>query len=130
MVKINYRPYMTPQQLLTVDINQIFNKHTLKHPNCCGDLKFNSIGRSNMHQKQNIISPQLVYDSDEINCKHLAIFCGCTAWFLSDLVINTKDRFPRDSAHMSQNNICLFIYEALVIFMGARYGRVIKAAFI
>ena len=26
-------------------------------------------------------------------CKPLAIFCGCTAWFVSDLVGNLEDRF-------------------------------------
>ena len=31
--------------------------------------------------------------------KRLAIFCGCTAWFVSDLVGNPEDRFSRDEAH-------------------------------
>ena len=30
----------------------------------------------------------------------LATFCGCTAWFASDLVVNPKDRFFGDVAHM------------------------------
>ena len=29
----------------------------------------------------------------------LAIFCGCTARFVSDLVGNTKNRFSHDEAH-------------------------------
>ena len=29
----------------------------------------------------------------------LAIFCGCTAQFVSDLVGNPEDRFCRDMAH-------------------------------
>ena len=32
--------------------------------------------------------------------KALAIFCGCTAWFVSDLVSNPKDRFSQDTAHI------------------------------
>ena len=31
--------------------------------------------------------------------KLLSIFCGCTAWFVSDLVGNTEDWFSRDVAH-------------------------------
>ena len=34
------------------------------------------------------------------NFKHLAIFCGCTDWFLSDLVRNPKDRFCCDPAYL------------------------------
>ena len=30
----------------------------------------------------------------------LAIFCSCTAWFVSDLVGNLEDRFSQDEAHM------------------------------
>ena len=33
--------------------------------------------------------------------KPLAIFCGCTAWFLSDLVGNLEDRFSRNKAHFT-----------------------------
>ena len=29
------------------------------------------------------------------------IFCGCTAWFVSDLVRNPKDRFSHNEAHLS-----------------------------
>ena len=32
--------------------------------------------------------------------KILAIFCGCTAWFVSDLVGNPEDRFSRDEAQI------------------------------
>ena len=31
-----------------------------------------------MHQKQYFMNPKLVYDSDEIKCKHVANVCGCT----------------------------------------------------
>ena len=34
------------------------------------------------------------------NFKPLAIFCGCTAWFVSDLVENPEDRFPYNEAHL------------------------------
>ena len=30
----------------------------------------------------------------------VAIFCGCTAWFVSDLIGNPEDRFSRVVAHM------------------------------
>ena len=44
--------------------------------------------------------------------KPLAIFCGCTAWFVSDLVGKPEDRFSRDVAHISLfdmrgNHICI-----------------------
>ena len=32
------------------------------------------------------------------NFKHLSIFCGCTAWFVSDLVGNPEDRFSHNGA--------------------------------
>ena len=32
--------------------------------------------------------------------KPLAIFCSCTAWFVSDLVGNPEDRFSQNEAHM------------------------------
>ena len=32
--------------------------------------------------------------------KPLAILCGCTAWFVSDLVGNPEDRFSQNEAHM------------------------------
>ena len=34
------------------------------------------------------------------NFKPLAIFCGCTAWFVSDLVGNPEDRFSHNQAHI------------------------------
>ena len=34
------------------------------------------------------------------NFKLLAIFCGCTAWSVSDLVGNPEDRFSHNEAHM------------------------------
>ena len=35
------------------------------------------------------------------NFKPLSIFCDCTAWFVSDLVGNSEDRFSHKEAHMS-----------------------------
>ena len=32
--------------------------------------------------------------------KLLAIFCGCTAWFVSDLVGNPEDQFSHNEAHI------------------------------
>ena len=39
--------------------------------------------------------------------KPLAIFCGCTAWFVWDLVGNPEDRFSLDVAHiaLAQENL-------------------------
>ena len=34
------------------------------------------------------------------NLKTLTIFCRCTAWFVSDLVGNHKDRFSHNQAHI------------------------------
>ena len=34
------------------------------------------------------------------NLKPLAIFCSCTALFVSDLVGNHEDMFSRDAAHI------------------------------
>ena len=34
------------------------------------------------------------------NFKPLAIFCGCTAQFVSDMVENPEDRFFHNEAHM------------------------------
>ena len=33
------------------------------------------------------------------NFKPLAIFCSCTAWFVSDQVANPEDRFSHNEAH-------------------------------
>ena len=35
-----------------------------------------------------------------LNFKPLAIFCGCTVRFVSDLVGNPEDRFSHNDAHM------------------------------
>ena len=39
------------------------------------------------------------------NFKHLAIFCGCTARFVSDLVGNPEDRFSHNEAHMLSTSV-------------------------
>ena len=46
--------------------------------------------------------------------KPLAIFFGCTAWFVSDLVVNPEDRFSHDevqaeSGFIQMNRIVKFI---------------------
>ena len=40
--------------------------------------------------------------------KPLAIFCGCTAWFVCDLVENPEDRFSHNEAHLtiSESSSC------------------------
>ena len=35
--------------------------------------------------------------------KSLTIFCGCTAWFVSDLVGNPEDRFSHNEAQLPSN---------------------------
>ena len=37
------------------------------------------------------------------NFKPLAILCGCTAWFVSDLVGNPEDRFSHNEAHIQED---------------------------
>ena len=47
-----------------------------------------------------VFASQIVqYDFLKRNFKHLAIFCGCTAQSVSDLVGNLKDKFSCDTAH-------------------------------
>ena len=43
------------------------------------------------------------------NFKPLTIFCGCTAWFVSDQVGNPEDRFSHDEAHI----ICFGLVQIL-----------------
>ena len=44
------------------------------------------------------------------NLKPLAILCGCTAWFVADLVGNTKDRFSYDAAQVINELLHLLFY--------------------
>ena len=41
----------------------------------------------------------------KFNLKSLATFCGCTAWFVSDLVGIPENRFSHNAAYMSGNKI-------------------------
>ena len=41
-------------------------------------------------QQHNLSSFQMIHS------KQLAIFCGCTDWFVSDLVKNPEDRFSHN----------------------------------
>ena len=97
-----------------MDVNKKLTiKQTLKLPNL--DINFN---RSLQYaSKAKFYKPQVVFDRDEINCKHVAIYCCCTAWFVSDLVGNTEDSFfSRLGLYVTAQ---LFVYEALVMFTGA-----------
>ena len=38
--------------------------------------------------------------------KPLAVFCGCTARFVWDLVGNPEDRFSQNEAHLYLKNLC------------------------
>ena len=42
--------------------------------------------------------------------KPLAIFCGCTAWFVPDLVGNPEDQFSHNEAHISYDHVVLSLY--------------------
>ena len=44
------------------------------------------------------------------NFKPVAIFCGCTAWFVLDLVRNPEDRFSCDMAQLQYNTNMLVMY--------------------
>ena len=45
-----------------------------------------------------------------LNFKHLAIFRGCRAWFMSDLVGNPEDRFSHNEAHICPLGHCLALH--------------------
>ena len=73
------------------------------------------------------------------NFKPQAIFCGCTAWFVSDLVGNPEDRFSHNEAHMIQRfciekplfSTVFFLLPGLIQFKfnkGGPRGRVDKVA--
>ena len=40
------------------------------------------------------------------NFQHLSIFCGCTAWFVSDLIGNPENRFSHNEAHLIACSSC------------------------
>ena len=42
------------------------------------------------------------------NFKPLAVLCGCTAWFVSDLVGNPEDRFSHNEAHLLFDGLRIF----------------------
>ena len=43
--------------------------------------------------------------------KPLAVFCGCTAWFVSNLVGNPEDRFSRDVAQwLLEVTLCHYLF--------------------
>ena len=50
----------------------------------------------------------------------LAIFCGCTAWFVSDLVGNSEDRFSQNEAHFTS------IFQLVPMLQSLMYPNVVK----
>ena len=44
------------------------------------------------------------------NLKSLVIFCGCTAWFVWDLVRNPEDRFSHNEAQLIMCDMCSFLF--------------------
>ena len=49
------------------------------------------------------------------NFKPLAIFCGCTARFMSDQVRNPEDRFSHNRAHIQRDNFAYFSIKTVVV---------------
>ena len=47
-----------------------------------------------------VFTTEIVESLYFLNFKSLAIFCGCTAGFVSDLVRNPKDRFSHNLAYI------------------------------
>ena len=85
-------------------------KYTVQHPcNCIHayrvSLRLILVGNRSWSEKMSSKSDQSevggsVHSSTSYsrNFKYLAILCGCTARFVSDLVGNPGDRFCRDAA--------------------------------
>ena len=59
------------------------------------------------HYRDSTILPLLINHSFKV----LAFFCGCTGWFVSDLVQNPENWFPHDTAHFNlvMRKLCLSI---------------------
>ena len=47
-----------------------------------------------------VFATRIVQSLYFLNFKLLDIFCGCTAWFVSDLVENPEDRFSQNEAQI------------------------------
>ena len=65
----------------------------------CVQIKENIIGKTASGLVtfwQNTGPKKPVYEPSHF--KHLAMFCGCTVWFVSDLVGNPEDRFSHNKA--------------------------------
>ena len=59
----------------------------------------------------------------------LSIFCGCTAWFVSDLVGNPEDRFSPEAAQIMSHAFCLqeeTLFFSLLSPLLAEYDTQIK----
>ena len=114
----------TCHQLFTMDVNQKLTKKPVGFQIVVDIQILYSLDSSNIHQKQNFIN-HILFTVLTINCKYIAIFCCCTAWFMSDLVGNTEYGFSRDSANMSLHNTIVCIWSP-GHFIGAPYGRVLR----
>ena len=59
----------------------------------------------------------------------LAIFCGCTVWFLSDLVGNPEDQFSHNEAHLKATGMILmanFLHSRTIGPLVIRYVQGLK----
>ena len=55
-----------------------------------------------------VFATQIVQSPYLRNSKLLAIFCGCTAWFVSDLVENPEDQFSHNEAQILMDHFLQF----------------------
>ena len=75
-----------------------------KHDFCISDNKDADQLRSNCKTDQRLCFRYIDLSTYYIqNFKPLAILCGCTTWYVSDLVGNPKDRFSRNAAQIIVN---------------------------
>ena len=68
------------------------------------------------------VSLHIVQSLFFLNFKPLAIFCDCTARFVSDLVVNPEDRFSCDTAHMfTRGTEVIFVVNIFVFFLNKMF---------
>ena len=93
----------SPEYRLSWDVVQmIVNEPRHKETNIyiCENKDADQL-RSNCAADQRLCFCYTVIQSLYIrNLKPLAIFCGCTSWFVSDQVKNPEDRFCHNEAHI------------------------------
>ena len=63
------------------------------------DIKKFSTGVSGLVKKN--LDCTVVQSLNFLNFKPVVIFCGCTAWFVFDMVGNAEDRFYHDRAEIN-----------------------------